>query len=168
MSGTEESLPGCSDHFVSLLPRRNRLPGHSHPSHQLSPTRQCRPYPLRRKSATHGTADDQIKLQPLVNFALKVIRHTGDFAASTLASSIRRLRAVPDLAGSSSGAFGFVRVERVARGVVACVFGDEDGKGEEGLVCLHFCGEEVVPVGGLKRYLEGDDGGLFRVDRLEE
>lgn len=75
---------------------------------------------------------------------------------------------MPDLAGSSSGAFGFVRVERVARGVVACVFGDEDGKGEEGLVCLHFCGEEVVPVGGLKRYLEGDDGGLFRVDRLEE
>lgn len=43
------------------------------------------------------------------------------------------MRTVPDLAGSSSGAFGFVRVERVSRGVVGWVLGDRDRKGKMGV-----------------------------------
>lgn len=40
--------------------------------------------------------------------------------------------------------------------------------GGEGLVYVHHCGEEVVPVGDLKGYLDGEAVGWLRVLGLEE
>ncbi|KAI4230036.1 MAG: hypothetical protein L6R36_000415 [Xanthoria steineri] len=81
----------------------------------------------------------------------------------------RMMRTVPELQGASSGAFDFVAAETVAAGVVGWCFGDatrEGGEGE-GLVYVHHCGEEVVPVEGLKGYLEKEGGGTVGVMGLE-
>ena len=80
----------------------------------------------------------------------------------------KMMKAVP-VSKRWRGVLDFVAVERAAEGVLCAV---RDGGGEgggEGLVrFLHHCGERVVPVQGMKEFLEAEDGVQYRTVSLRE
>lgn len=90
----------------------------------------------------------------------------------TLLAYSQALRAVPQLGDDVKGAFDFVRVEGVARGIVDAALrdaqGGEGGEEDTDVRFVHHCGETKVAPRELRKYMEDTYGGVFEEVGLED
>ncbi|KAJ0414063.1 Nonribosomal peptide synthetase 14 [Aspergillus carlsbadensis] len=88
-----------------------------------------------------------------------------DVAHSLLRFS-KRLKALPDLTGST-GFLDFINVDTVSEDIAAYLAKCTE-RNDGQVVYHHHCGEQVIPIGDLRNYLEKSEGQSIQVLPLEE